>query len=92
MAKIHLRSNVNVTRPIAACAVNPYVKWHGRAPRNGRATYQFMASDIVGLSVFRTTPDADRCAHCCDAALALRNRQRREKGRPPVTTWNEGWT
>jgi hypothetical protein len=43
-----------------------------------------MASEIVRLDEFRNTPDADRCAHCMDMGLQIRNRQREEAGKPPV--------
>ena len=90
MAKIHLRRNTGTT-PIAACAANPHVgAVNGRIPRNSRATYQRMASEIVPFDQFCKTPAADRCAHCCDAALVIRNRQRHAKGKPLVATFDEG--
>jgi len=83
MSKIHLRRNKNVElASIAACATNPNIN---KARRNGRNTYQFMASEIVGWEQFKNVPAADRCAHCVDAALVIRNRQRKAKGMSPIT-------
>jgi len=87
MPKVHLRRNKNPEiKVIAACASNPYIEG---SRRNGRATYQFMASEIVGFEEFKKVAQADRCAHCCEAALVIRNRQRKAKGMPPVAAWND---
>jgi hypothetical protein len=86
--KIHLRRNKNPEiKVLAACASNPYVS---KARSNGRTTYQFMASEIVGWDQFKTMDSSLLCAHCLDAALVIRNRQRKDKGLPPITVWNEG--
>jgi len=86
MAKIHLRRNKNPEiKVIAACATNPYI---AGSRRNGRATYHFMASEIVGVEDFKKVAPSDRCAHCCEAALVIRNRQRAAKGMPPVAAWD----
>jgi hypothetical protein len=85
MAKTHLRRNTNAAKPIAACAANT-----GKGvSRNSRATFQGMASPIVSWAEFNALPVADLCAHCCDAALIVRNRQRAAKGLPPVAAWNQ---
>ena len=87
MTKIHLRRNKDITKAtVTACASNPYV---AKAARNGRRTYQFMASEVVGWDQFSTTDSRLLCAHCMDAALVIRNRQRKEKGMPAITVWNE---
>ena len=90
MNKVHLRRNRDgEIFSIAACATNPHV---ARPARNGRATYQVMASAIVCLADFKGTDPQLRCAHCCDAALVIRNRQRRAKGLAPVSTWDASTT
>lgn len=88
MSKVHLRRNkgLNGQAPIAVCASNPYMTAtkSGYIPRNSRMTYQFMASEIVDLPTFKATPADNRCLHCMDAGLVLRNKLRAEKGLPPV--------
>ena len=82
MSKIHLRRNKNVEiANIAACATNPYV---AKASRNQRSTYQMMASEIVPWEEFRNISALDRCVHCVEAALVIRNRQRKVKGMSPI--------
>lgn len=84
--KIHLRRNTAESAlrhgAVAACATNPH---RATSRRNGRTTYQAMSSEIVDVIAFRDTPAAARCTHCCDAMLVIVNRQRREKGKPPVS-------
>lgn len=58
---------------------------NGKVLRNSRSTYQFMASKIVLLNDFRNVASEDRCAHCVEAYLELRNRQRAAKGQAPVS-------
>ena len=83
MAKVHLLRNKNVeVKVLAACASNPYIEG---SKKNNRANYQFMASEVVNFEVFKNTPAADRCAHCMDAGLIIRNRQRKAKGLSPVS-------
>lgn len=82
--KIHLRRNKDENAaPLAACASNPYV---AKARRNQRTTYQTMVSEIVAWKDFVNTPAADRCAHCVDAGLVIRNRQRAAKGLAPLAS------
>jgi hypothetical protein len=82
--KTHLRTNKNpAIKIVAACAINPHRE--GQV-RNGRTSYQHMASAIVGWVDFQRVPAADRCAHCVEAALIIRNRQRAAKGLPPVAS------
>lgn len=90
MAKIHLRRSklVEGKAPLAACAAQS--AGPNQCRPNSRSTYRFMASEIVSPAEFRATPHADRCAHCCDAGLLVLNRQRRDKGLPPVATFDEG--
>lgn len=83
MAKVHLRANKltgdNYAKPF--CATR-YV--NGKCQLNSRSTYRFMASKVVSFAEFRDVPAADRCAHCVDVGLAVRNRLRKERGFPPV--------
>lgn len=86
--KIHLRRNKeNGSIDRAACATNPYFEG---SRRNNRSTYQFMASEIVSWKEFQKINSNDRCAHCMEAALVIRNRQRKVKGLAPVKTVFEG--
>jgi hypothetical protein len=88
MRKIHLRRTKEENEVvIAACATNPHIKG---ARRNGRNTYQFMASEVVGWNEFKTMDRSQLCAHCIEAALVIRNRQRKAKGLPPITHAFEG--
>lgn len=57
---------------------------NGKVRRNSRSKYQFMASEIVSYADFRNVPAEDRCSHCMDMGLEVRNRQRKEKGLPLV--------
>lgn len=86
--KIHLRRNKeNGIDVLAVCATNPNV---AKARRNSRTSYQFMSSPIVSWEEFKTVAAADRCAHCVEAALTIRNRQRKAKGLVSVKTLFEG--
>jgi hypothetical protein len=84
MAKIHLKGTkgLNGNTPKAVCAVKSV--GNGMSRSNGRRTYVYMASEIVPFKEFKNVPAADRCAHCVDRGLQVRNRQRKEKGLPPV--------
>lgn len=85
--KIHLRVNklTGENEARAICASKSL--GNGRSTNNGRTTYRFMASEIVGPSEFRELPMAARCMHCMDAGLALKNAQRKAKGLPPSETF-----
>lgn len=85
--KIHLRRNklTGLNSAIASCAAKH--AGAGKLVRNTRSSYQFMASEIVGLDEFLTTPVANRCAHCVDMGLQWINRQAREKGQQPFADW-----
>jgi hypothetical protein len=84
MAKIHLKMNkgANGQRPIAACAGR--ADSCGKVYLNNRRTYSYMASEIVDFAGFKATAPEQRCFHCVDAGLQIRNRQRRAHGKPPV--------
>jgi hypothetical protein len=85
MAKVHLRANKLIdenTRPRAVCATRPGS--NGKVLNNGRASYRFMASEIVGRPEFAKVAPADRCAHCLDTGLVMRNIVRKQKGLPPL--------
>lgn len=83
--KIHLLRNANrEIKIVTACATNPHVN---NTFRNARKTYANIPSAcVVSWGEFKTTPAADRCAHCVEAALIIRNRQRKAKGLKPVAT------
>lgn len=89
MTKVHLRRNklTETNRPLAVCASQS--SGNGDCRTNGRSTYRFMASEIVGLPEFLATPATARCTHCCDAGLLFLNRQRRDKGRSEFANWTE---
>ena len=92
MAKIHLRANklTETNSPRAVCA--SYRTPDGRCKFNNRDSYRFMASEIVGFLKFREVPSADRCAHCVDNGLVIRNRIRKERGFAPVDNINDAFT
>ena len=81
--KTHLQANKGIDRaPFALCASRPSA--FGKVRFNSRSTYLFMDSPIVRIAEFKILPAAERCAHCDTLGLALRNRQRAAKGKPPV--------
>ncbi len=84
MAKIHMAANkgTNGQAIYARCAGQSL--GNGKVRMNNRSTYRFMASEIVSYDAFRNVPSADRCAHCMDMGLEVRNRQRKAAGKPPV--------
>jgi len=89
--KTHLQANkgTNGQAIYSACA-SKYVG-SGKLNRNNRDTYRNIpASNIVDFEIFKTVPDADRCAHCMDRGLIMRNSQRSRKGLPPVKYLFEG--
>lgn len=91
MAKIHLRANKLVdanTRPRAVCASQ--MSAAGKVTNNGRASYRFMASEIVGRAEFAKVAAKDRCAHCLDTGLILRNKARAATGLAPLADLFEG--
>lgn len=50
---------------------------------NSRRSYATIpASHIVNPEEFRATPDADRCAHCCERFTETMNRRRALSGKP----------
>lgn len=76
--KIHVRKGTGNGfdhRPLCAC--------------NNRH-YDQLPGYVVTPAQFRMTPDADRCRHCQDNYLEMRNAQRKVKGLPPVKTAFEG--
>ena len=83
MAKIHLRANklTETNRAKPFCATKMV---NGKCKSNDRDTYRFMASEIVSFVEFRNVPAADRCAHCVDMGLSIRNKLRKNNGFAPV--------
>lgn len=81
--KVHLLRNKNrAIKVTTACGTNPYI---AGSVRNGRQTYQNIPNEyVVDFATFKATAPEDRCAHCCEAGLIIRNRQRHEQGKPPV--------
>ena len=90
--KIHLRANKLTETNFAKAVCASYRTPDGRCRSNNRATYRFMASKIVGFKDFREVPAADRCAHCVDNGLVIRNRIRKERGFAQVTSINDAFT
>ena len=86
--KMHLRRNVMSANPgVPTCSTNPYIKGEagGRSITNRRDTYRNIPqAHILHLDAWLEQPDAVRCMHCTDIGLVIRNRQRAEKGLPPV--------
>lgn len=90
MAKIHLRANklTGNNAPIATCAAR--MSSPGKVKFNTRRTYRFMASEIVSRAEFAAVADKDRCAHCMDMGLKLRNAMRKAEGLAPLSSIFEG--
>lgn len=88
--KIHLRANklTETNRAKAMCSTKMV---NGKCKSNSRDTYRFMASEIVGFLTFREVSPAERCAHCVDMGLSIRNRLRKDKGFAPVTNINDAF-
>lgn len=82
--KIHLRANklTGSNEPIAICASQ--FNAAGKVIGNKRTTYRYMASEIVGRTEFKDVASADRCAHCMDMGLAMRNSHRKRNGLAPL--------
>ncbi len=77
--KIHLRGNASHSETWkATCSLKAI--GNGMVNHNGRNTYRFMASEVVGFTAFCAANPSDRCAHCVDIGLARRNTKRKEKG------------
>ncbi len=87
--KIHLRTNVATSsRVMTACSST--TAGTGKVRNNSRASYRnILAAYAVTPDEFRTTPDADRCAHCCDQFLSVMNRRRAASGKP---LYKNAWT
>lgn len=90
--KIHLRANklTETNRAKSFCATK--MTANGKCRSNDRDTYRFMASEIVSFNEFRNVASADRCAHCVDMGLAIRNRIRKERGFAPVAKIDDAFT
>lgn len=90
--KIHLRANklteTNRAKPFCATKMTA----NGKCKSNSRQTYRYMASEIVGFKEFREVAPADRCAHCVDAGLIIRNKLRKAKGFAPVNKIDDAFT
>jgi len=80
-SKIHLRQGKDGTTACASRGVDS----NGKVVRNGRRTYQFMASEVVGPQAFYDAPAADRCAHCCDRFVPMMTERHKRLGLPPFT-------
>lgn len=67
-SKIHLRANKvtpdNGATPYSFCA--SVMDGNRKVRPNARATYRFMASEIVRGAEFAAAPASDRCVHCVD--------------------------
>lgn len=77
--KIHVRKGTgNGCDTIPACAFN--ARGYKHLPQNF----------VVSPKEFRAAKDCDRCAHCMDQYLIVRNKQRKENGLEPVKAAFEG--
>lgn len=77
MAKVHLTYRINgVETGAAYCG-------------NNQRGYKY-GLKVMFAQEFRQQPAVDRCAHCEQIYLDLRNKQRKAKGLPPVATPFEG--
>lgn len=87
MPKIHLRANKPTGKSdFVARAVCASKLVNGKVRNNSRSTYRYMASEIVSRQDFANVASADRCAHCMDTGLEMRNRFRKQNGMAPLAT------
>jgi hypothetical protein len=76
--KTHLRAGVNGTTACASSGVDK----NNNVILNNRVTYRLMGTVSVSPDEFRATPEADRCAHCCDRFTPMMNQRRAKSGKP----------
>mgnify|MGYP003647736210 CR=1 FL=1 len=76
--KIHLRQGINGTTACASSGVDK----NNKVILNSRVTYRSMNAISVSPDEFRATPEADRCAHCCDRFTPVMNARRAKAGKP----------
>jgi hypothetical protein len=77
--KIHVRlSTTDEQSNIPACAFN------------ARNYSHLPSANVKSPKEFRAAPSEDRCAHCEARYMVIRNKQRKAKGLPPVSTPFEG--
>jgi len=82
--KVHLRANKQTNGQAARSVCASRSLGNGKTSVNSRMSYRNMSSSIVSYSEFKHVPEADRCAHCMDGGLSIKNRQRSASGKPPV--------
>ena len=90
--KIHLRANKLTETNTARSVCSSYRTPDGKCRFNNRYAYRFMASEIVGFLKFREIDPSERCMHCVDNGLIIRNKIRKEKGFSQVNNINEAFT
>lgn len=83
--KVHLRRSkiVDGKTPLASCASR--AAGAGKCNSNGRATYRFMASEVVGFDAFLASDN--QCQHCLDTGLGWINAQARRDGIAEFADW-----
>lgn len=88
MAKIHLRANKPIEGKefVARAVCASRLGSNGKVKFNSRTSYRYMASEIVDRPTFAKVPEKDRCFHCCDMGLAMRNEFRKQQGLTPLVT------
>ncbi len=57
---------------------------------NARGYKHLPADRVLSAKEFRAAPAAERCQHCENLYLIIRNKQRKAKGLAPVATAFEG--
>ena len=89
--KTHLQANKGTNGQAIYSACSSKYVGNGKLNRNSRSTYRDIpAENIVAFEVFKTVPSADRCSHCMDRGLIMRNSQRARNGKSPVKSLFEG--
>lgn len=88
MAKVHLRANKPIEGKefVARATCASRLGAAGKVKFNNRSSYRFMASEIVSRPEFAKVPAKDRCAHCVDMGLKMRNAFRAQNGMEPLTS------
>jgi hypothetical protein len=83
--KFHLAANKGIDKAVFAMCAGQSTS-SGKVRHNSRATYRTIpeCQIVRSLGEFEAIEASERCAHCVDRGLIVRNRQRAAKGLPKV--------
>jgi len=84
--KKHLVANKGNTQALFSACASKYTS-AGKVTRNSRSTYQTIPrSHLLHIIDFKNTPASERCSHCENRGLIMRNSQRKRQGLSPVSS------